>query len=101
MESETENAFDLEKAQELQKYYYKPEVPKGESCNSYISNMALINVLFKDRPEKIEYYEKEYARMREQYKDYGQLWNGVWYQFDLDRGYPWPYEGQWSFGPKR
>ena len=85
--------FDLEKEQKTQTFYKKFDVAISGSTYSLDNFLSAIKEIFKNNPDKIKFYEEgisEY-RKRVENENYGTWWNGVFYKWDVNNGYPWSY----------
>ncbi len=85
--------YNLE--EEQQKQIWSKKFEKLVSGNSYsLDNfLSAIKEIFKNNPDKIKFYEegfKEYRKRIEE-ENYGTWWNGVFYKWDVDNGYPWTF----------
>ena len=89
--------YDLVEQQKIQSYRYNPEVVRNEPSGSWKSLFALVDYLYKDNPEKLKWYYDNWARMKEEFKDYGVEWRGTWYKYNPECGYPWMYDNNWDF----
>ena len=83
--------FDLEKAQEVQSFSKVFNTSPGGSSYSVQNFLSAIKSIFKDQPEKIKFYENSFNEHIEKNKNenYGTWWNGVFYKWDMENGYPW------------
>ena len=89
--------YDLEEQQRIQSYSYTPEVLRNEHAGSLKAGLALASYLYKDNPEKLKWYQDNWARMKEEFKDYGVWWRGTWYPYNPSGGYPWMWDDKWDF----